>query len=121
VERDREAFVLDGPVHGVGERAEALSPALGLGLELEAVGANVDHTVDPDHPPCIVARAPAHAGDERVPPGQPRHLVSCLGRHLRLFRPRDDRSEGPVDIEEDGRRVGRLGQTGDEGLGLHRS
>ena len=72
VEGDGERLPLDVvPVDVDGEGLEPLAPRQRLGLELEAVLADVDELVEADDAARIGARAAADAGDERVAAVQP--------------------------------------------------
>ena len=93
-------------IHGQSADAKGCSvfrPALRLGRELEPVDTDVDDAVDGNEPPRVLAGPAADAGDKRVALHEAAHLGARLLRHLRELGPGDDRSEGPVDVEKDGR------------------
>ena len=111
VEADRERLSLDVvPVDAVGEGLEPLAPGQRLGLELEAVLADVDQLVEPDDPARVVARPAADAGDERVAAMQPAQLLAGRLRHGSVARHVDDRCEDAVDVEQDRRPFRLLGE-----------
>ena len=72
--------------------------------------ADVDELVEPDDPPRIGARAAADAGDERVAAVQPAQLLTRRLRHGGLVRHVHDRGEDAVDVEQDRRPAGILGE-----------
>ena len=72
--------------------------------------ADVDELVEPDDPARIGSRAAADAGDERVAAVQPAQLRSGRLRHGCLVRHVDDRREDAVDVEQDRRPFGLLGE-----------
>ncbi len=111
VEADRERLPLDVvPVDAVCEGLEPLAPGQRLGLELEAVLADVDQLVEPDDPARIVARPAADAGDERVAAVEPAQLLAGRLRHGGVARHVDDRCEDAVDVEQDRRPFRLLGE-----------
>ena len=93
----------------------------GLGLELQAVGPDVNHPVDVNHPPRVLARPAADAGDERVPLRESLNLGTRFRRHIRLFGTRTDRCQDAVDVEQDGCAIGLRREGGEDGFGLHGS
>jgi hypothetical protein len=106
VEGDREPLQLHlllRPRRVGRERREHPAPAVGLRLELEPVRADVDDTLHPDAGPHVLARPAAHDRDDRVAPDEPLDLGTRLGRRRRVLRPRDDRREHAVKVEEDAR------------------
>ena len=68
--------------------------------------ADVDDALDADQPRRLRAGPPAHARDQRVAPGEAPHLLARLLGHGRQLRPRDDRRERPVHVEQHGRPAG---------------
>ena len=68
--------------------------------------ADVDDALDTDEPRRLLARAPAHASDQGVAPGEPAYLLTRLLGHGRQLGPRDDRRERPVHVEQHGRAAG---------------
>jgi len=75
------------------------------------VPADVDDAVDRDAGSDVCAAASAHHGDEGVAVDEARQLGARLRRRIRVLRPRDDRREDAVEVEEDRRRVRRRGHT----------
>ncbi len=76
--------------------------------------------LDADEPARVLARAAADAGDEQVAPGQPGELRPGPFGHSRELRPRRDRRERPVDVEDERASLGRVREGGEELRGLHR-
>jgi hypothetical protein len=66
--------------------------------------------VDAEHPLDLGAGATAHARDEGVPARQARDLAPRLVGDTRVLGPLDDRRERPVDVEEDRRAAGFVGE-----------
>ena len=111
MQADRERLPLDVvPVDAVCEGLEPLAPGQRLGLELEAVLADVDQLVEPDDPARVVARPAADAGDERVAAMEPAQLLAGRLRHGGVARHVDDRCEDAVDVEQDRRPFRLLGE-----------
>ena len=110
VERDRQALVLDGPVHARREAVDLVAPAVGLGRELEPVRSDVAHAGDADEPPRVLSCAATDAGDERVPRDQALELAARRLGNRGLVRSAHDRRERPVDVEHDRRTIGGLGE-----------
>src|SRR5437868_11850706 len=90
-----------------------LTPRVRVGIELQAVLADVRQLRDADDGAGDLCGAAADAGDERVAPGQTSQLRTCRFRHARVLRVRDDRRERAVDIEEQRRRRGVGGEGGE--------
>ncbi len=120
VEGDRQPLVLDGPVDAGREGTDALAPLRRLGLELQAVRTDIRDPLDSDELSCVLSRPAADARDERVDPGEPRDFGPRVVGDACVSRPRSDRREGPVDVEQDRGALGRLGQRGD-GIEAHAS
>jgi hypothetical protein len=74
------------------------------------VRAHVAHPIDPDEPARVVAGPAADAGDEPVASDESPELTLGLLGDARLLGPADDRSERPVDIEDDRSSIGRFGE-----------
>jgi len=70
------------------------------------VDADVDDPFDPDQPGRLLAGPPADARDQGVAARQPLHLLARLLRNDRQLRPRHDRRERPVHVEQHGRPAG---------------
>ena len=81
--------------------------------------ADIHRTVDSDDTSGVLAGPAADAGDEGVPGDEPAQLGPGLPRDGGELRPRDDWSKGSVDIEQDRRLVGTLGQRRELVLGSH--
>src|SRR5207247_10748142 len=108
---DGQAPVLALPVDRRRAPVELAAPAIGLGCELEPVGSDVAHTVDPDEPPRVLSGAAADAGDEGVAADEPLDLLPRLLGHARLLRAAHDRGERAVDVEHDRSALGSFGET----------
>ncbi len=119
VKRDREALVLaaPGPVE-LRELAQRLAPGLGLRRELEPVHADVSNSVHADESRCLLARAPADAGDQGVPAGQAVQLGPRLLRHRRQLGSRHDRCQRPVHVEQNRRALRRFRQVCEQSAGV---
>ncbi len=67
------------------------------------------HSCHTEHPLHLASGAAAHAGNQRVAPGEPGQLAPRLVRDPRVLRTVDDGCERAVDVEQDGgpRGVGR--------------
>jgi hypothetical protein len=98
---------------------DLVPPAVGVGGQLETVGADVAHPVDVDEAPRVLAGPSADAGDEGVPPGEARNLCARLVRHTGVLGPRSDRRQRPVDVEEDRSALRRLGKPFDRRHGSY--
>ena len=68
--------------------------------------ADVDDAVDADEPRRLLAGPSAHASDQGIASDEPPHLLTRLLGHGRQLRPRDDRRERPVHVEQHGRTAG---------------
>ena len=84
------------------ELAQRLSPVLRLGLELEPVDADVRGAVDADDPPRVLTRPSAHERKQPVAAGEAFELRARLRRDGGVLRPRDDRRERAVHVQDDG-------------------
>jgi hypothetical protein len=78
------------------------------------MNADVLDPFDAHHPTDVGRHAAAHASDERVALRQARHFSAGFLRHGGILRPLDDRSERPVDIEENSRLLGLGAKTNEQ-------
>ena len=78
------------------------------------------HPCDADHPLDLAPRTAAHAGNQRVPRGEPRELDSRLLRNVRVLRPGGDGRERAVDVEQDGGPLGLRGEQTERVVGHRR-
>jgi len=103
VEGDRQAFQLDfGGRPGCGrcEVGDLLPPAFSLPVQLEPVRAHVHDPVDRNAVAHVIARPPAHDGDEPVKTNEALQLRARLCGRICVLRPVDDRREHAVEVEE---------------------
>ena len=111
VEGHRQRLPFDVvPVDAGREGLEPLAPRQRFRLQLQAVLADVDELVEPDDSARVGSRAAADAGDERVTPVQPAELFPGRLGHRGVVWHVHDRREDPVDVEQDGRPFGLLGE-----------
>src|SRR5204862_7067775 len=104
VEGDRQPLQLRlarGPRSAGGELHDPPAPTFGLRVALEPVRADVDDPADADTLAHVAARPAADDADERVPLYEPLELRSRLRGWVRILRPRHDRREHAVEVEED--------------------
>jgi uncharacterized membrane protein YfcA len=66
------------------------------------VDADIEDPVHANEAVRVRAGPPAHTSDERIAANEPPQLSARLLGNLGLLRPRNDRREGPVDVEHDG-------------------
>jgi hypothetical protein len=120
VEGQSEALPLLGrPVHAGSELSQLLSPRLRPGLQLQSVLSYVPDSLNVHQSRRVGSWPPADASHQRVAVGQSHQLGARLLRHTRLSRERCNRREGPVHVQEYGRRLGLLRETGEKGGGVH--
>ena len=93
------------PARLVGDAVDLVCEARCLGLELEAVLADVAELGHADDSLRIGARSPRHARDEAVAACEPPQLPADGVGHARPAGIVDDRREHAVDVEEQRRRV----------------
>jgi hypothetical protein len=74
--------------------------------------------LDPDERRGLLACAPADAGDEKVGAGESSELGLGLGRDAGELREQGDRSERPVDVQEEGALFRRIAERGQQ---IHRT
>ena len=121
VERQREALVLDGQI-AVERRSEGRDRPRELGsarAQLETVVAHRPHAGNSDHRLGLRPGPAADAADEQVAVAKPRqHRPRLLGNGGEL-RPRRDRRERAVDVEEEGGPAGRPDERCQAGIGVH--
>jgi hypothetical protein len=115
---ERQPLVLDLKADVVPERGDAACKLLGLGDELEPVIPDVADAFDSDKALGLLARPPADARHEQVAAGQARELRLGRLRHGRELWARDNRSECPVHVEDDGAPVRCLAKRREK-LGRH--
>jgi hypothetical protein len=71
------------------------------------VRADADDALHADAGSHVLACPAAHDRDKRVAPDEPLELGARLRRRRRVLRPLNDRSEHPVEVEEQSR-LGRI-------------
>ncbi len=122
VEGDGQRLPLDVvPVDGRGEVLQPAAPLGGPRFELEPVLADVDELVQPDDATRVGAGAAADAGDEGVAAVEPAQLGARLLGNRRVVWHRDDRREDAVDVEQERRPAGLLGEARQQGVvAVHR-
>jgi hypothetical protein len=118
VVRKRQALVLDFAADGVSEGRDLRFELVRRGIELEAVVADVAASLEPDQPASLLTGPTAHESDEEIPARQAFELRLCRVRHLGELGSRHDRSQRPVDVEEERASLGSLAERREQ-VGRH--
>src|SRR5262249_3329754 len=103
VEGDAQALVFDlspRPLAG-GQLRDLAAPALGLGIELETVGADIGGAPELHDASGVLPGAAAHEREQAVAVAETLQFGTRLLRHARIFRTRNDRRQRPVHVEDD--------------------
>jgi hypothetical protein len=105
---ERQPLVLDVESDRIAERGD-LRCELGCPrIELEPVVPDVARAGNADERLGLGTRPARHEGEEAIAVCEPVELVTCVSRHGCELRARDDRSDGPVDVEDERASLRRL-------------
>jgi hypothetical protein len=112
---ERQSLVLHFPVDGVPESRDLGLELVRPRLELEAVVADVPNPAQPHEPSGLLTASTAHEGDEEILVRKPLELRFRRERHFGELRPRHDRSQRPVYVEDQRAALGSLAERREQG------
>ena len=107
---ERQAFVLHLAPDCVPEGPDLGFELVRGGIELETVVADVAPSLEPDQPASVLTASTAHERDQEVLPRQALELRSRRAWDVGELGPGHDRSQRPVDVEEEGGSLGKLAE-----------